>query len=102
MCLPALKGVMCVSGYQDVVFRELTCLRRDRDRQGCDRRACYAGSRVDLRLVQAFVNEELGNDRIELLAVLCQQPSRLGVALVGDPPYFFSPSIEETVRDSGH
>ena len=48
------------------------------------------------------MHQQLRHDRVELAAVLFQEPSRLGVALVGDPPDFFIDGVEQTVRDSGH
>ena len=45
-----------------------------------------AGSGVDLSLVKTLVREELGNDGIELGAVLSEQSPCFGIALVGNHP----------------
>jgi hypothetical protein len=74
-------------------------LRRDRRGRECGRGSWDAGGRVDLRLVEAFMKEELGHDRVEPVAVLPQQSPRFRVTLVRDPANLFVDRIEEAIRD---
>src|SRR5207248_3888384 len=64
-------------------------------------RARNPSRRVNLRLVEALVDEELSDDRIEPAAILSDQPPRFPVTLVGDAPNLFVHGVEEAFRDSG-
>ena len=77
-------------------------LRGHRRRRRRDRRVGNAGCRVDVGLVKALVDEKLSDDRVQLLAVLFEQPARFGITLVGDAPNLFVNRIEEAVRDPRH
>src|SRR5699024_10517091 len=60
------------------------------------------GGRVDLWLVQGLVGEELTGNRIQLVAVVVQQLSRLIVGLVGEWADLLVHRVEQSVRDAGH
>jgi len=57
---------------------------------------------IDLSLVETLVSKELSDNRIEPLAVLSKQPSRVGIALFGDAPDFFVHGVEKSVRNASH
>ena len=46
--------------------------------------------------------QELHDDRIELTAMLPEQPPGFLVALIGDPAHFLVHGVEETLRHAGH
>src|SRR5678815_1761308 len=86
-------------GRQSSPRLELQPSRRYGRRRRRDRRVRDAGSGVDLSLVKTLMREELGNDGIELGAVLSEQSPCFGIALVRNPPDFLVHGVEQPVRD---
>jgi hypothetical protein len=55
---------------------------------------------IDLALVETLVSKELSDNRIEPVAVLSKQPSRVGIALFGDAPPFFVHGVGKSIRNA--
>src|SRR5262245_5508625 len=91
-----MSGTALASARGPQAWLRLLRRRRRRTRG----RVRDAGRRVDLRLVKAFVDEKLGDDRVELVTVLFEQPPRVGVTLLDDAANLFVDGVEETVGDT--